>query len=81
LKIVVDYKEPESEFQALTIDSAKSLSDYPIRIKFSDGNEKIVDFKPFLLKSLHPPTNLPLFDHPSNQPLPEFNQTFANYAQ
>ena len=30
------------------------MSDYTIRIKFSDGNERLVDFKPFLLKSLHP---------------------------
>lgn len=30
------------------------MSDYAIRIKFSDGHEKLVDFKPFLIKSLHP---------------------------
>jgi uncharacterized protein YjbK len=54
MKIIVDYKEPESETDELKIDSADYLSDYTIRIKFSDGNEKIVDFKPFLSKSHHP---------------------------
>ncbi len=38
----------------LKIDSAKYLSDYAIRIRFNDGNERLVDFKPFLSKSLHP---------------------------
>ena len=54
MKIIVDYKNADSEFNQLKIDSAKYLSDYAIRIKFNDGNEKIVDFKPFLSKSLHP---------------------------
>jgi len=54
MKIIVDYKESESGFKELKIDSAKYLFDYLIQIKFSDGNEKLVDFKPFLSKSLHP---------------------------
>jgi len=54
MRILVDYKEHESGFDQLKIDSAKYLSDYAIRIKFSDGADKIVDFKPFLSKSLHP---------------------------
>lgn len=54
MRIIVDYKDSEARFNPLKIDSAKYLSDYAIRIKFSDGNEKLVDFKPFLLKSLHP---------------------------
>jgi hypothetical protein len=54
MRIIVEYKDPESGFNQLKIDSAKYLSDYAIRIKFSDGNEKLVDFKPFLSKSLHP---------------------------
>jgi len=54
MRIIVDYKEPESGLQNLKIDSAKYLSDYAIRITFSDGNERLVDFKPFLSKSLHP---------------------------
>ncbi len=54
MKIIVDYNVPEQEVNELKIDSAKYLSDYAIRIKFSDGNEKLVDFKPFLSKSHHP---------------------------
>jgi hypothetical protein len=57
MKIIVEYKEPEIGSIPLKIDSAKYLSDYVIRIKFSDGNERIVDFKPFLSKSLHPSIN------------------------
>jgi len=54
MRIIVDYKDSDSGFNQLKIDSAKYLSDFAIRIKFNDGNEKIVDFKPFLSKSLHP---------------------------
>jgi hypothetical protein len=54
MRIIVDYKDSESGFNQLKIDSAKYLSDYAIRIKFSDGYERLVDFKPFLSKSLHP---------------------------
>jgi hypothetical protein len=36
------------------IELAKYIGDYAIRITFNDGNEKLVDFKPFLTKSLHP---------------------------
>ena len=52
MRIIVDYKD--SGFNQLKIDYAKYLSDYAIRIRFSDGKEKLVDFKPFLSKSLHP---------------------------
>ncbi|HBH07706.1 MAG TPA: DUF2442 domain-containing protein [Flavobacteriales bacterium] len=54
MRIIVDYKDSDSGFNQLKIDSAKYLSDYAIRIRFSDGKEKVVDFKPFLSKSLHP---------------------------
>ena len=54
MRIIVDYKDSDSGFNQLKIDSAKYLSDYAIRIRFSDGKEKLVDFKPFLSKSLHP---------------------------
>ena len=54
MRIFVDYKDSESGLKQLKIDSAKYLSDYAIRIKFSDGKERLVDFKPFLSKSLHP---------------------------
>ncbi len=54
MRIIVDYKDSDPGFNQLKIDSAKYLSDYAIRIRFSNGKEKLVDFKPFLLKSLHP---------------------------
>jgi hypothetical protein len=54
MRIIVDYKDLESGLNQLKIDSAKYLSDYVIRLRFSDGKEKLVDFKPFLSKSLHP---------------------------
>ncbi len=54
MKIIVEYKDTESGLSQMKIDSAKYLSDYAIRLRFSDGNEKLVDFKPFLLKSHHP---------------------------
>lgn len=54
MRIIVDYKVSDTGFNQLKIDSAKYLSDYAIRIRFSDGKEKLVDFKPFLSKSLHP---------------------------
>ena len=54
MRIIVDYKDSQSGINPLKIDSAKYLSDYVIRIIFNDGNERLVDFKPFLSKSLHP---------------------------
>lgn len=52
MRIWVDYKE--NEIQNLMIESAKYLTDYAIRIRFNDGTERLVDFKPFLSKALHP---------------------------
>ncbi|MBC6409406.1 MAG: DUF2442 domain-containing protein [Ekhidna sp.] len=52
MRIVVEYTENKTN--QMKIDTAKYLSDYAIRIKFNDGNEKLVDFKPFLSKSTHP---------------------------
>lgn len=54
MKITIDYKELSTRSKQLKIDSAKYLSDYVIRIKFSGGNEQFVDFKAFLLKAIHP---------------------------
>lgn len=54
MRIIVEYNNIDSDFTRLKVDSAKYLSDYAIRIKFSDGKEKLVDFKPFLSKSRHP---------------------------
>jgi len=38
----------------IRVASANYIGDYAIRVSFNDGNEKLVDFKPFLAKSLHP---------------------------
>lgn len=54
MKIVVDYKNSKTESPPLKIESAEYLIDFAFRIKFTDGREKYVDFKPFLTKSLHP---------------------------
>lgn len=36
------------------IDRAEYVKDYIIRLCFSDGKERIIDFKPFFRKSLNP---------------------------
>ncbi len=40
--------------KSIEVASANYIGDYVIRFSFNDGNEKLVDFKPFLTKSLHP---------------------------
>lgn len=52
MKIVVDYNR--KEVQIIRIDSAHYLGDFAIRLQFNDGTDQLVDFKPFLMKSLHP---------------------------
>lgn len=54
MRITVEYKDSDKGLEQLRIESATYLSDFAIRIKFNDGKEKLVDFKPFLLKSFHP---------------------------
>lgn len=54
MKIIVDYREQERNPKQLKIEKATYLSDFAIRIKFNDGVYKLVDFKPFLSKSVHP---------------------------
>jgi len=54
MKIRVDYTNSGVPELPVKIESAKYLADYAIRIKFSDGVENLVDFKPFLKKSNHP---------------------------
>jgi len=80
MRIIVDYTEHETGLDQLKIDSAKYLSDYAIRIKFSDGNEKLVDFKPFLSKSLHPSIKKYLDENKfSNFSLTDGNLNWNNY--
>ncbi len=52
MKILVDYNQSAS--QTILIEDAKYLGDFAIRIKFIDGTERLVDFKPFLTRAQHP---------------------------
>ena len=38
----------------IEVKQAHYIGDFAIRILFKDGSQKLVDFKPFLEKSLHP---------------------------
>lgn len=53
MKIIQDYNTNKTT-DLIEVASANYIGDYAIRIMFSDGHDKLVDFKPFLLKSLHP---------------------------
>jgi hypothetical protein len=53
MKIVHDFNETRLE-DIIEVISANYIGDYAIRVSFNDGTEKLVDFKPFLFKSLHP---------------------------
>jgi hypothetical protein len=52
MRIIEEYDDFKTEL--LSVTSAKYIGDYAIRIYFSDGVSKLVDFKPFLESSLHP---------------------------
>ncbi len=52
MKIIEDFFE--SEYDLIEIKEANFIGDFAIRILFNDGHNILVDFKPFLLKSLHP---------------------------
>ncbi len=53
MKIIQDYNINKTT-DLIEVSSANYIGDYAIRVLFNDGNEKLVDFKPFLTKSLHP---------------------------
>jgi DUF971 family protein len=38
----------------IEVESARYIGDYAIRVYFSDGFNRLVDFKPFLEAALHP---------------------------
>ena len=42
------------QIELIEVKAAFYERDYSIKINFNDGSERIVDFKPFLSKSLHP---------------------------
>jgi hypothetical protein len=52
MKIIKEYIEFQSEL--IEIKSARYIGDYAIRIIFSDGTNRLIDFKSFLESSLHP---------------------------
>ncbi|MCW0484858.1 DUF2442 domain-containing protein [Gaoshiqia sediminis] len=52
MKIVEEYREEYGN--PIKIDSAKYEGNFAVRIRFTDGTEKLVDFKPFLSKARHP---------------------------
>jgi len=49
-----DLSSQASSNSILEIKDANYLGDFALRVKFSDGTERLVDFKPFLSKSQHP---------------------------
>jgi len=53
MKIIQDYNVNNTT-DIIEVASANYIGDYAVRISFNDGNEKLVDFKSFLIKSLHP---------------------------
>ena len=52
MKIVEEYNDISIDL--IAIKSAKYIGDFAIRILFSDGINRLVDFKPFLESALHP---------------------------
>jgi len=54
MKIVVEYLELNEVPSQIDIIEANLISGYKIEIKFNDGKVNLVDFEPFLTKSLHP---------------------------
>ncbi|MFI5160636.1 MAG: DUF2442 domain-containing protein [Sphingobacteriales bacterium] len=53
MKIIHDYTE-DTFADVIEVASANYIGDYAVRVSFNDGTEKLIDFKPFLFKSLHP---------------------------
>jgi len=53
MKITVNYTETTTD-NILNIENASYIGDFVMRLKFNTGEEKLVDFKPFLKSSYHP---------------------------
>ncbi len=43
-----------SDDQVLSIEQASHINDYKLKLVFNDQSSQVVDFKPFLSKSLNP---------------------------
>ena len=52
MRIIEEYDDFQIEL--IEIKTAKYIGDFAIRLFFSDGLNRLVDFKPFLESSLHP---------------------------
>lgn len=52
MRIIEEYND--FQIDLITIKTAKYVGDFAIRIHFSDGFHRLVDFRPFLESSLHP---------------------------
>ncbi len=52
MKITEDYRSDNQK--VIDVTEALYVGDHAIHIFFSDGYNRIVDFKPFLEKSMHP---------------------------
>jgi hypothetical protein len=52
MRIIEEYTDFQPEL--IELKSAKYIGDYAIRIMFSDGTNRLIDFKIFLESSLHP---------------------------
>ena len=52
MRIIVDYSTNDN--QLIFVKEATYIGDFAIRIYFSSGEAKLVDFKPFLTRSNHP---------------------------
>jgi hypothetical protein len=52
LKITEEYSDFQNDL--IAIELANYIGDYAIRLSFSNGTSRVVDFKPFLENALHP---------------------------
>lgn len=52
MKIVEDYQEHYAKI--IKVGSAKYIGDFAVRISFTDGSERLVDFKSFIMNASHP---------------------------
>lgn len=53
---IIEMPFNEKTTTSIEVEEAKYIGDYALRIFFNDGSEKLVDFKPFLTKAIHPST-------------------------
>ncbi len=43
-----------ADYQVLSIEQVSQIDDYKLKLVFNDQSSQVVDFKPFLTKSLNP---------------------------